>query len=774
MKALSPEVLAAARRVHLVGAGGIGVSALAELFLAEGLEVSGSDQADSPRLRAIEGLGVEVVVGTSSELAARADLLVHTSAAALDHPERVAARARGVPECPRGAALAGLVARRRGVGIGGAHGKTSTTALLGWLLAEVGADPSVAVGGVVAGWNSPVRTGQGELFVAEADESDRSFLALDLDYALALNLDWDHLENYQGKDDLVGAYRQFLAGAKKAAVVFADDPELSAMLQAWDSPPAHLIRVGAGEDADLRIGSIQSAGGWVEFQIHWRGKDLGRFRLPRPGVHNANNAASALAILLAEGFDPESLKQALATFPGVDRRFTQKGDAFGVRVLDDYAHLPKEVAATLAAAREAYPERRLVAVFQPHLYSRTKAHGKDFAQALAQADLARVLEVYGAREDPVPGVDSAWLAAFEPEALAVLPGDLDQAAATLGAELQDGDLVLTLGAGSVTRLGPKLLAGRRRRELSRRIEASKIEAWVDEPLARFNSFKTGGKAPLVARPKDRAELSEVLGWIHQAGLSFKTLGGGTNILVSDQGLSQAVIVLGSGFSSFEIEDDGVTFRAGAGITTGKLFQRLKKAGIGGFEWFHHVPGTLGGAVVNNSGAYGQDLRGLLLEVEWLDAEGKVHTWGPEEWDAEYRRTAFKGRSDLVLLSARCRGETTDPATIQAEAKRQASLRNQTQPGGKGSVGCAFKNPPDASAGRMIDAAGLKGRALGGAQVSTLHGNFILNAEGASSTEIYELAREVKDEILEKNGIELELEIETLGPFAPFSRGGPSK
>lgn len=768
MKAMPADRLAGSPRIHLVGVGGIGVSALAELLAARGCRVTGTDRADSERVRTLRGLGVEVHVGDDPALAAGADLVVYTSAAGEDHPERAAAREGGVPQYPRGAALAALVAERRGVGIAGAHGKTTTTAILAQLLEGVGADPSAAVGGVVDAWNSPVRRGDGELFVAEADESDRSFLALELSVALALNVDADHLENYEDFDELKACYREFLGRAAERAVVWIDDPTLAAAAGAWTEDEPVLVTVGTGEDAQYRVGSVAAERGGVGFDLARGGDALGRFYLPRPGAHNAANAACALAVCLSLGFEPDPLREALVGFGGVDRRYTLRGHACGVEVRDDYAHMPAEVAATLEAAHGAH-EGRVVAVFQPHLYSRTQAHAAEFGEALAAADVAFVLPIYGAREEPVEGVDGGLVTASAPSHVNYLPAaDLEGAAHQLAGELKEGDLVLTLGAGSVTGLGRHVLDELWRRRLAGRLPSICPEHWLDEPLARFNSFQTGGAANLVAKPGTLEELQGLVRELAAVDMPFKVFGGGTNLLVGDGGVVGAVIVLGAGFQGFEVLEEGpdgrIRVEAGAALTTGKLFRRLYKEGVGGFEWFHHVPGTLGGAIVNNSGAYGQDLRGHLLEYQVLGRDGSVE-WRPASaLAARYRWTALKGRDGEVVLAARLAGPKKDPEEIMGEAKRQAAQRNATQPGGKGSVGCAFKNPTGGSAGKLIDEAGLKGRRRGGAQVSEKHGNFILNAGAASAADIIGLAEEVRAEVRRKFGVDLEYEIERVGRF----------
>lgn len=787
MKALDAEVLRGARRVHLLGVGGIGVQVLAELLLEGGRRVTGTDRAASPTLARLADLGVEVAAGERPDWAAAADLLVYTSAAPEDHPERVAARQAGVPEAPRGACLGGLAAGREVIAIAGAHGKTTTTTMTARMLEAAGLDPSAAVGGVVHAWGSPARRGQGAAFVAEADESDRSFLALPAAIAVALNVDRDHLENYADGEDLDRCFLQYLGGARQAAVVWMDDPRLAALVEGagWVAAapggagagaaaaegarlaaPPELVRVGTDPGCELVTEDLRVEDGRVRFTARWRGESLGEVVVNRPGLHDGGNAACALAAGLLAGAAPGPLIQALADFEGPDRRFSRRGRAGGVEVVDDYAHMPTELAATLAAARAAYPDRRLVAVFQPHLYSRTQAYAAEFAAALAAADRGLVLPIYGAREDPVAGVDAA-LVAGAAEGLEVLDvADPEEAGRQLAAELGPGDLVLTLGAGSVTRMAPALLRALRRRGALDELASRCAVVRADEPLSRYSFFQIGGPADLYLEPADEAELAAALAWLAENEVPFKVLSGGSNVLISDQGFRGAVLRLGAGFKAFEVEDDGVTVRAGAALPMGVLHTKLAAAGVGGLECCHHIPGLLGGALVNNSGAYGQEVGQRLVSLTLVDHEG-VREVPADQLDIRYRHTALKGQSGVVVTAGRLRGEAADPDAIRAEARRQAAERNRTQPAGRGSAGCAFQNPGGGKgAGQLIDEAGCKGMRVGGARVSEKHGNYLMNEGGATAADVRQLMEAVRARVREAHGVGLQLEVELLGEFAP--------
>ncbi|MCA1822727.1 MAG: UDP-N-acetylmuramate--L-alanine ligase [Mycobacteriales bacterium] len=446
------------RRVHLIGVGGAGMSGIARILIARGVAVSGSDAKDSRALIALAALGADVSVGHDAANIGAAEAVVISSAIRSSNVELVAAQERGLPVLPRAAALAGVMADRRGVAIAGTHGKTTTTSMLTVALQHCGADPSFAIGGDLNEPGSNAHWGTGEIFVAEADESDESFLLLRPDVAVVTNVEPDHLDHYGDPLAVEAAFTRFVAGLRADAtlVVCADD---AAARRVAAAASCAVRTYGLNADADLHIDALALSGTTSAFDITTDGQRLGRVQLGVPGRHNAVNAAGALAAALALGYAADDLIAGLSRFAGVRRRFELKGQAAGVRVYDSYAHHPTEVRADLAAAREVAGDGRVIAVFQPHLYSRTRAFAAEFGAALGAADDVVVTEVYGAREDPVPGVSGAQVAAavtlpaghvrYEPSFRA-----LAQAAAALA---HQGDIVLTMGAGDITLLAPEVL-----------------------------------------------------------------------------------------------------------------------------------------------------------------------------------------------------------------------------------------------------------------------------------------------------------------------------
>jgi len=446
--------------VHFVGIGGAGMSGIARILLARGVAVSGSDRRSTPTLLALQALGARTEVGHDAAHLGDAATVVVSTAIRPDNPELVAARERGLRVLPRAVALAAVMAGRRSVAVAGTHGKTSTTSMLTVAVQACGADPSFAIGGDLNESGSNAHAGHGDVFVAEADESDRSFLLLAPFAGIVTNVEADHLDNYGDLAAVEAAFDRFLTTVDPAGfvVLCADDPG-SARLRGVPTGGARVLTYGTSPDVDLQLRDVVVGPAATSWTAVHRGVDLGRVTLQLPGEHMARNSAAALLAGLELGFPAAGLVAGLARFGGVHRRFELKGTAAGVRVYDDYAHHPTEVAAQLRAARAVADGGRLVVLFQPHLYSRTQEFAAGFGEALGLADEVVVMDVYGAREDPVPGVTGALVAdavplpagavRFEPSWSAAAQAMADRA--------RPGDLLMTMGAGDVVMVGPEIL-----------------------------------------------------------------------------------------------------------------------------------------------------------------------------------------------------------------------------------------------------------------------------------------------------------------------------
>jgi UDP-N-acetylmuramate--alanine ligase len=445
-------------RVHILGIGGAGMSGIARILQSRGLEVSGTDAKDSRRVQALRALGVRVEVGHAAENLGSAQTVIASTAVHDDNVELVAARERGLRVLRRPEALGALAADYRTVAVAGTHGKTTTTSMLTVALQAVGADPSFAIGSELAESGSNAHVGSGDLFVVEADESDGTFLYLNPVASIVTNVEADHLDHWGTFDAIEAAFVDF-ARRSDFLVVCADDPGSARLAVAALAEGIDVRTYGEAEDADLRILDVEPAvPGW-SFAVAEHGVILGRAQLQVPGRHNVLNAVAALATGMGLGFSATELLAGLESFAGTRRRFEYRGTADGVRVYDDYAHHPTEIAATLRAAREVVGDGRVVVAFQAHHYYRTAMFTKEFGEALGLADEVIVLEVFAPGETPIPGASGQSMAANVPLPAenVVFEPSWSEVSRHLADRARPGDIVMTLGAGDIGLLAPEVL-----------------------------------------------------------------------------------------------------------------------------------------------------------------------------------------------------------------------------------------------------------------------------------------------------------------------------
>ncbi len=448
------------KRVHFIGIGGSGMSGLARIAISHGIKVSGSDSSDSSVLSALRALGAEVFIGHAAENIQGADLIVFSNAIKPSNPEREAAAQSKIAEITRAAALALLMSESISIAVAGTHGKTTTSSMATVALQSAGVDPSFAIGGILKSSGSNSHRGTGKYFVAEADESDGSFVAYHPHAAIITNVEWDHVDHFASEVEVFNVFDDFVKTITGFLVYCADDEGAAKVAK---SAKVKTIGYGKSESAALRVDQIQLNAGGSSARVLWNGAKIGNLELSVPGEHNVLNAAAVLAVALELGLPATALLDGLIKFHGAGRRFELKGSVSGVRVIDDYGHHPTEIKVTLEAAKRYAGGGRVLVIFQPHRYSRTKAFLNQFAETLSIADQCWLLEVYAASEQPITGVSSANIAKnmqgaiFEPNFLAVTEA--------VAAAAKPGDVIITLGAGDVSSLGPLILD-----ELSKRFD----------------------------------------------------------------------------------------------------------------------------------------------------------------------------------------------------------------------------------------------------------------------------------------------------------------
>jgi UDP-N-acetylmuramate--alanine ligase len=758
------------RSIHCVGVGGMGVGPLA-IYLAQlGFEVTGEDDALVEPMRAL--LAREhVAVVPSGSVPAGCSLVVYSSAIAPAHPARAAAVARGLPLVRRGELLAEVLRGKKLVAVCGAHGKTTTTAMLVTALRRAQVSAGWVLGGLFADdAMPPARPGSSDWVVAEIDESDGTIDAFSPEITLATNLDWDHPDHYRQLDDFATAFAALFARTK-SAVLTSDACALSQRLVAAAQPgstsPQYLT---FGRSGDF---SCEITG---ETGEHLRLRLGGRFPITEAqvrarGEFNAANAAAALATaqLMGAGLAP----RLLADYAGVCRRQSVIHAAPGLTVIEDYAHHPAEIRALLASLRGRVGERgRLIVLFQPHRFSRTAQFKTEFAAALTLADRVHLLDVYAAGEAPLAGGTTADIYAELKKNSAALPVDYlpgDDAALfrALSRELQRGDLVAFVGAGDIDQKARAWLDLRRADEMKAKIWDDfaaalrpRLSAGArlarEESLAAKTTMRVGGAARVYAEPAAVADLQLLLREAHAQKVEVFFLGRGSNLIVPDEGVEGLVIALAhEAWQRFEPRPDGRVW-AGAGLRLKNLCGLAGKAGLVGFEFLEGIPGSVGGALRMNAGAMGGWMFDVVEEVEIMTPDGEVKMLRKADMHVAYRHCA-------ELLDALALGVLLRPAA-QADTEaisRQIDVyrrkRHETQPR-EPSAGCIFKNPAGSSAGRLIDEAGLKGERVGDAEVSTVHANFIINRGHATGSDVIALMRRVRARVREARGVELEPEV----------------
>ncbi|HCP90515.1 MAG TPA: UDP-N-acetylenolpyruvoylglucosamine reductase [Spartobacteria bacterium] len=744
-------------KIHLVGVAGSGMSGLAALLLELGHEVSGSDKASTQETARLQRLGLHFHGQHRSEDARPADLIIFSSAIKIDNPVLAGARDAGKPMLRRAEALAAIMRGKRGILIAGMHGKTTTSAMTAHVLREGGLHPSHYVGaeipilGTNAHWDP-----RGEYFVAEGDESDGTLRCFHPEHALILNIEEEHLDFYADLAAIEKVFAQLIEQTSGTVFYNADDANTTRICRSC--PRA--VSYGFSEKADYRGADIELRDFTSVFCIYHRGQQLGEAVLNVPGRHNVHNAIGVIALATELGISFEKIAASLGKFNHARRRFEIKYASERFLLVDDYAHHPTEIRATLKTAKST-GRKRVLTMFQPHRYSRTKALRREFGRAFDDADRVVVTDVYAASEAPLPGISGQTIAdelvAHGHGGVSYQPR-LESVHRDVGNMLDPGDLVLSLGAGNIHEQLSILAADLVIAEKLKEIVGEKGDVRLYEPLSKHTTLRVGGPAQFWVEPRNENAFADLIRFCRQENLALFVIGRGSNLLVRDGGI-RGVVVHPCGGDFDKIDINGAEITAGVGAKLKEIAYAGKSAGIGGLEWMEGIPGAVGGGLRMNAGAMGAQTFENVVRVRYLDAEGNSCTKTPDELDVRYRN--IPELENNFAVSAVFRGNPAPVEEIVRKLEASQEKRRTSQPAAK-SAGCIFKNPDSCPAGKLVDEIGLKNARVGKARVSEVHGNFIVNDGGATAADMLELIEKIKSTAREKRGIELETEVQIVG------------
>jgi len=749
-------------RVHLIGVAGSGMSGLALLLMGMGHRVSGSDRVTTAETERMQGLGLEFSTPHTAEAVRGADIVVFSSAIKPENPAYAAAVDLRIPLYRRAECLAAILHARKGIIISGTHGKTTTSSMTAHILREAGLKPSHYVGAEIpilgsnANWSD-----HGEYMVAEGDESDGTLALYRPQHSVILNIEAEHLDFYRDLDHIREIFTALAEKTRGKLVYCAEDPVAHELCATRENAVSY-----GWEDADYTATDIRDLKGSSAFTVKRGGELLGDIELGIPGHHNILNALAAIALADSCGADFPLVARALSTFAGAKRRFETKYLSANHRIVDDYGHHPSELAATLQTARSLKPHR-VVVLFQPHRYTRTQALADDFGKVLQAADLVFLTDVYPASEKPIEGISGQTIVDAmkrHGDVPATYLPDLTTAHHAVGNALQTGDLLITLGAGNVHEAGTRIAADLKiLEEMKNLMPAGEIDGRLYEPMGKHTTLLVGGPAQFWMEPHSFYGFAFLVGYCRERGIPVRVVGRGSNLLVRDGGIRGVVIhPTGGAFSDITLGTRG-EITAGAGVRLKKLASFAGGSGIGGFEWMEGIPGNVGGALRMNAGAMGIETFDQVVRVTFLDEDGVIRTREREEIIAHYRNVPELRRN--FALQAVFKGKPDKPENIKQRWDESREKRKNSQPV-SASAGCTFKNPSEVPAGLLIDSLGLKGSVSGNAEVSAVHGNFLVNRGGATARDILNLIESIRQKAREERGIDLETEVKILGEEEP--------
>ncbi len=761
------------------------MSALARYLNREGHSIYGYDRAKTDLTETLIKEGMDVVYSEEEALKLidreNPELVVWTPALSLDDPLLKGVVERGIPMVKRAELLAEIVNTGFLIAVAGTHGKSTTSTLITYLMERAGEKPTAFLGAIPLNYGSNYVSGNNNLFVVEADEYDRSFLLLRPSVAVITHVEWDHTDIYPTFDDFISAFNQFIRNIRSGGKLVINAKALE--LLTVDRDDIEVITYGLDEmDAMVRGHSFRMIRKPLElpefsFTVDLPERQIEVFQpISLPGSHNAFNITGAIATLYSMNLPVSG--QELKNFRGIERRFQIYYADYFRAFIDDYAHHPTEVREALKTVRTLYPDEKIMVIFHPHLYSRTQAFAREFGEALGEADAVVVTDIYPAREKPIEGVDPNLILKYvnHPDKFYVSFDSLVDFV-----RRKRPRVLVILGAGDINKLAKQFMnvlmdrwfmkKGVKRlkqEETRRRLFEITKHIKEKEPLSKHTTLRIGGEALFFVEPANKSELLALLEFIAENDLPYFVLGRGSNLLVGDYGMDAIVMNVGKALNYYEIYENGRVV-VGAGVDLPAFVLKMIKAGLGGLEPLAGIPGTVGGAVLMNAGAYGSEIFDFIEEVE-VFRDGQLQRLKKHQVRYAYRYTDLY---DAIILEAVLKLKPI--SNIEEALEKRRSLlkkRNTSQPLNKPNAGCIFKNPSiELPAGKIIDELGLKGYAVGGAMVSPKHANFLINANNATALDMLRLIEHVRNEVFNKRGILLQMEVQKIGKFVPDESAG---
>jgi len=766
--------------VHFVGISGIGMAGLAFLLKALDFKVSGCDLVPGRMAKWLKERGIRVYPNHDpAHIRRDVEWVVRTAAVSADAPEVIRAKKMGIPVFSRGTVLPEVIAGFKSIAIGGTHGKTTTTTFITQVMMSAGRMPSWCIGGEsnclggVAGFRGKVSLPNNkhvaeDIIVVEADESDGTLARYRPDIAVVTNIEFDHMEHFSSVRDFENCFRNFINNARQRAVFCIEDPRARALC----GKISKCLSYGFRREADVRGTELKPGLKGTAFKVLYRGKKLGRIDLPVPGVHNVLNALAATAAGLETGLSFKQIQRGLSMVSLPRRRFDRVAEKNGITVISDYAHHPSEIAALIRTARRL-KHRRLLAVFQPHRYTRTLALGADFPAAFEGVDELVLVPVYAASEKPLKG-GTIWdlYGTFRsrtsnhrfkiPGLQVSVATSLEQAWAYFRTQLKPGDLFLVVGAGDVEQIaewaGKEVPALRQlvpdfERLLRNLGPGTRI--LLNEPMARRTTLKAGGVADVLVETNSEKGLSALVKRAHNHNLPLTLLGAGSNVLVSDLGIRGITARLSGGVFS-RIRQEKRVVMAGAGVPISRLLNWLEEQGLGGLEFLEGIPGTIGGALRMNAGAWGDEIWKHVSWIRCLNMDGSTCKVRGHAVKSGYRECPYL--RERILIEAAL---DVSPANPEGKKKRLTIRHKRHWLKGLHSAGSVFRNPRGGFAGQLIERAGMKGARIGGAVVSRSHANVIVTETGVRASDVMALIEKIRAEVISRFGVHLETEVEFL-------------